>query len=246
MLRSKGVNIKMNDERMKILEMVEQGTITSAQAAELLFALEEVDSDEDRNAEYLAPDARPDTAPHLVEIPDPDGSTGEPQAAARPQTPKHSSPSSPSKNFSKWRNWWYYPLTFGIMVTIFSGWLLFLGNQNEWAGFWMACIWLPLLLGISVILLSWLSHSALWAHVRVNTGQEEWPRRIAISLPLPLRFGAWLFRTFQDKIPGIPDLDDVPLDDLITAILDGVKPDAPIYIEVEEGKGGERVEVYIG
>ena len=243
----------MNDERMKILEMVEQGTITSAQAAELLFALEENNEDEDRNVNYLKPDPSldappPSGVPHLVDIPDPNGGTSETRANEPPRTPKQSSVSSthPSKNFSKWRNWWYYPLTFGILITIFSGWLLFLGNQNEWAGFWMACIWLPLLLGISVILLSWLSHSALWAHVRVNTAQDEWPRRIAISLPLPLRLGAWIFRTFQDKIPGIPDMDDVPLDELITAILDGVKPDAPIYIEIEEGKGGERVEVYIG
>lgn len=232
---------------MRILEMIEQGVISSSQGAELIRALEVT---EDETEEW---DDDPEPLPDPMAVATPEGVSytsptpapaPEPEASKPPRvTPSLVNP-LPSR-FARWRNWWYYPLAFGILVTVLSGWMIFLGTQREWAGFWMACIWLPLLFGLFVIVLSWYSHRSLWMHVRVNTGQEEWPRRIAISLPLPLEFGAWVIRTFKHKIPGIPNLDDVPLDEIITAVRQGVKPEAPIYVQVEEA-GAERVEVYIG
>lgn len=236
----------MTDERLKILEMIEQGTITATQGTELLFALEADDEErvemEKLDAGYPIPESDPTSStppPPVEEFPNPTGEEDKPPRVEPTRS------SQPTPKFARWRRWWSYPLTFGIIVTVFSGWLLYVGNQNAWAGFWMACIWLPLLFGIFVITLAWLSRTSLWVHVRVNTGQDEWPRRIAISLPLPLQLGAWFFRTFQDKIPGIPNMEEIPIDDLITAVQNGVKPESPIYIEVEE-KGAERVEVYIG
>lgn len=233
------------EERMRILEMIEQGVISSTQGADLIRALEV--NEEDETEEWDDPELLPD--PMRVAEPEPvyTSPPPAPEPARTTETPRVTPTpvAPPLTRLARWRNWWVYPLVFGILVTIFSGWLIFLGTQNAWAGFWMACIWLPLLFGIFVITLSWYSHRSLWMHVRVNTGQDEWPRRIAISLPLPLEFGAWVMRTFKHKIPGIPNLDDVPLDELITAIRHGVKPEAPIYVQVEEA-GAERVEVYIG
>lgn len=240
------------EERMRILEMIEQGIISTAQGAELLRAIEmddeEADADEDGVwEESPTPEAFPLPDPEPFAYPSPSARkpTPEPARATEPPrvTPTLVDP-LPSR-FARWRNWWYYPLAIGILVTVFSGWLIFLGTQNAWAGFWMACIWMPLLFGIFVITLSWYSHRSLWMHVRVNTGQDEWPRRVAISMPLPLEFGAWVMRTFKNRIPGIPNMDDVPLDEIITAIRHGVKPEAPIYVQVEEA-GAEKVEVYIG
>jgi hypothetical protein len=235
---------EMADERTKILEMIEQGTITATQGAELLLALK-IDDVEQEEQDMLKTDPLPEPDPPPAISQHPIEEIPAPARAAYIPSQEEPTRSNPAPKFARWRKWWSYPLTFGILLTIFSGWLLYLGNQNAWAGFWMACIWLPLLFGISVITLAWLSRTSLWVHVRVNTGQDEWPRRIAISLPLPLRLGGWFFRTFQDKIPGIPDMEDIPIDDFINAVQDGVKPETPIYIEVKE-KGEERVEVYIG
>jgi len=234
-----------SEERMRILEMIEQGIITTAQGSELIRALETQEDDDDwvENETSLDQESTlPEPASTTYTTSPPADPFQEPGRghAETPRVP------SPDPHLTRWRNWWYLPLSFGILVTILSGWMLYLGTQNEWAGFWMACIWFPLLFGIIVIVLSWLSHSSLWVHVRVNTGQDEWPRRIAISLPLPLQFGAWAMRTFQDRIPGIPNMENVPLDELITAVRKGVKPDAPIYVEVDNGPGQEHVEVYIG
>jgi len=230
----------MNEERMKILDMIERGVITAEEGSELLlvletnFELEEDLAEDESSGEFSLPEL------------DYNSSTPLPPKEESAPPPRSESTQAFSPKFSHWRNWWYYPLAFGVVVTVFSGWLLYVGSQNSWAGFWMACIWLPLLLGIFVITLAWLSHRSLWVHVRVNTGQDEWPRRIAISLPLPLQLGAWFMKIAQDRIPGVPNIKDVPLDEIITAVKNGVKPDEPIFVEVDNGPGQERVEVYIG
>ncbi len=233
------------DEHMRILEMIESGVITAAQGSELLLALQEEEDDRGESAPVKATvqaaRLQPDPAPPSASPPP------MPEPAPRERTVPPSGKRTPLETrFTRWRNWWYFPLSAGILVTILSGWLLYLGTQNEWVGFWMACIWLPLLFGIFLTVVSWYSHSSLWLHVRVNTGQDEWPRRIAISLPLPLRFGAWFMRSFQHRIPGIPNMENVPLDEIITAVRKGVKPEEPIYVEVDNGPGQEKVEVYIG
>lgn len=236
-------------ERMRILEMIEQGVISAAQGAALIRALE---GEEAEKIERTRED--PEPVPLLEPEPVAYASLTPAKPAPEPgkhalepphRATAHTTPAPPPTRFARWRNWWYYPLSFGILVTVLSGWLIYVGTQNTWASFWMACIWLPLWLGIFIIVLSWYSHQALWMHVRVQTGQDEWPRRIAVSLPLPLEFGAWVVRTFRSWIPGLPNLDDIPLDEIITAVRQGVKPESPIYIEVEEA-GAEKVEVYIG
>ncbi len=235
------------DEHMRILEMIESGVITAAQGSELLLALQE-EGDEEPTGFIPATPERLHTESVVSEAASsfsPPPPQPEPAPRARAATP--SATRTPLETrFARWRNWWYFPLSAGIFVTVLSGWFLYLGTQNEWAGFWMACIWLPLLFGMFLTVLSWYSHSSLWVHVRVNTGQDEWPRRIAISLPLPLRLGAWFMRTFQHRIPGIPNMENVPLDEIITAVRKGVKPEEPIYVEVDNGPGQEKVEVYIG
>ena len=75
------------------------------------------------------------------------------------------------------------------------------------------------------------------------TGEKEWPRNIALSFPLPIRLTAWFLRTFG---PHIPQLKDTGVDELILALGDSASPGNPLLVNVNEGEGGEQVEVYIG
>jgi len=137
-----------------------------------------------------------------------------------------------------------YPMGGGILITVLSGWVLLWGTQRGWAGFWIfVCSWLPLLAGTTIIVLAWMSRRARWLHVRVQQGGEAWPKTIALSFPLPLRFSAWVLRSFGHFIPH---LDATGLDEVILALGESTTPDAPLYVDVLEGKGGERVQVYIG
>lgn len=130
----------------------------------------------------------------------------------------------------------------GIAVTVISGVLMFFAWQSGGFGFWFACSWFPFLLGVGIMALAWGSRTARWLHVRVYQQPGEWPQKIAISLPLPLRLTAWFFRTFGRYIPN---MEHTNIDEIIMA-LEHTSADAPIYVEVNEGDDGERVEVFIG
>jgi hypothetical protein len=81
-------------------------------------------------------------------------------------------------------------------------------------------------------------------HVRVHQEPGEWPQTIAISLPIPIRFTAWLLRIAKPYIHN-HGIERANLDELILA-LEKTSPDQPFYVKVDEGDSGEKVEVFIG
>ncbi len=196
----------MNEaERLQILEMIEKGVITASEGVRLLNSLEgELDETE---------------IPFVAEASS--TSTGQPETTPEPgvfeQEPvSKTKSSSPSKEFDsrikKWRSWWWIPLSVGLGITVISGLLMFLAYQGNGFGFWFACLWFPLLFGIIIIILSAASRTARWMHVRIHQEPGEWPQTIAISMPLPIRFAAWIMRIFKPHIHG---MDNANLDQMI-------------------------------
>ena len=76
-------------------------------------------------------------------------------------------------------------------------------------------------------------------HVRV-TGKEN----IVISLPLPLKLTAWVFKIAK---PFVPQFKDTGVDEVIMSLGDTLGKDGqPIYVDVNDEEEGEHVQVYIG
>jgi len=103
--------------------------------------------------------------------------------------------------------------------------------------------WIPFLIGVGVLVLGWNSRNGPWLHLRIQQKPGEKPRRIFISLPLPIRFIAWSLRTFGNLIPG---LDATGLDEIILALGESSRAETPLFINVNEGDNGEQVKIYIG
>ncbi|MGD2058988.1 MAG: hypothetical protein PVF85_11845 [Anaerolineales bacterium] len=137
----------------------------------------------------------------------------------------------------KWWAWWLVPFSLG-MAAAAAGYGL-----SQLGGAWWICAGPLLVIGTLVMLVAVLTSQSPWVHVRVYTGQDSWPRRIAISLPLPLRLTAQLLRWFSPRIKG---LDRTMVDELIIALEGNLTSEGPITIEVDEGESGERVEVFLG
>jgi hypothetical protein len=151
----------------------------------------------------------------------------------RAQSVKSAVPKTPRR----WRAWWLIPFSIGIGLTVAGAGVATLGG-------WYWLLAAPLLLvGIPLFTLAAATSNSPWVHVRVDTGQESWPRRIAISLPIPIRLTAWIMRTFAPKIDGF---EETGIDELLIALDEGLLSDSPIFVEVYEGEGGEKVEVYLG
>ena len=144
-----------------------------------------------------------------------------------------------------WRRWWLVPMWAGIGVLLVGAVLMFAAYQAGGFGFWFGCAALPFAVGVLIMALAAGSRSARWLHVRVRTNQKanDWPHNIALSFPLPIRLTAWLLRLAG---PFIPQLKDHGLDELILALAETTSSEAPLYVDVDEGEGGERVQVYIG
>ena len=138
---------------------------------------------------------------------------------------------------NRWSGWWLIPFAVTLIV-IAAG--IAIGQQGGW---WWLLAGPLLLVGGVVLILLLASIGSPWVHIRVHTGQDSWPRRIAISLPLPLRVSAWGLRMFGVYIPG---LEHTSLDELLLALDEGFSTGEPIQIDIDEGESGERVQIYLG
>ena len=219
-------------ERKLILQMIASGKITAEEGLGLINALMEDEYPTlESQAEIPAPQGQ-QPGPSAPDAQEPEVIPG-PSAAQRAALPPDA---------QKWRSWWIYPFGLGVGVVILGGWLMFWVQQNYGAGFWFLCSWLPFMLGVAVMALAWESRTSHWMHLRVRQEEGEWPRNIAISMPLPLGLASWFFHTFGDKIPGIEQVD---MEELIRSVDRNTSPENPVYIEVEEDEHGEQVEIYI-
>jgi hypothetical protein len=141
-----------------------------------------------------------------------------------------------------WRRWWRLPLLAGGMVTVMGTLLMIGAFEAGGVGFWFVCAGLVFLGGLSLAGLALAGRSVRWLHVRVRTG-SGWPGTIALSLPLPLRTTGWALRALSRWVPRLAEQG---WDEMILAAARHTSADNPLYVEVDEGAGGAKVQVLIG
>ena len=135
------------------------------------------------------------------------------------------------------------PLGVGILLTVLAAYWMFVLTQNANYGFWFFCAWFPLLLGLLLLALSAGGFNSRWLYVDVRQEPGEWPERITFGFPIPFGLANWGLRNFGHYASN---LDREKIDSLIS-ILDASKSiNEPLIVNVDEGEGGEQVQVYIG
>jgi hypothetical protein len=235
------------DERRLILGMIESGKISATEGLELLKALGEdqpLESGEVVSEDSPLPPGQETLedrgSEEGAEIPDPFAADEDQSLTGEVLDPvKTSLP----PDVDQWRRWWRIPMWVGVGITTLGGLLLFWAQQTYGIGFLFFCAWVPLLLGVLLIVLGWQSRTSRWLHVRIRQQPGEWPQKIAFSFPIPVRMTAWFFRNFRGTIPG---MDNIAMDELLVALDQSASPENPLYVEVEDDEDGERVEIYIG
>ena len=135
------------------------------------------------------------------------------------------------------------PLGIGIVMTVLASYWMFALTQNANYGFWFFCAWFPLLLGILLVALSAGGVHSRWVYVDVHQAQEEWPRRITLGLPIPFGLVSWGLRNFGHYAR---DINQVQMDAILEALDASKTLNEPLIVNVDEGDGGDRVQVYIG
>lgn len=239
-----------DSERTKILEMIESGTITADEGLTLLKALGEsaepeiYDLDEDgvlpspvSGRTYSQFDVELDEQDSIPESGGAEAFEGEVEVL-----PEGAPPPDPGE-IQRWKRWWVIPLWVGAGITVVGGLLMYWAFSTSGYGFWFACAWFPFLLGVALLAFAWGSRTAPWIHVRVRQAPGEKPQKIAISFPIPIRLTTWGLKTFGHHIPH---MENTSLDDVILALKDVARDETPLFVDVDEGEDGERVQVFIG
>jgi len=204
------------DERLEILEMIQRGTISSEEGLKLIEAIGETLEDDSPTSSF---EEAEDFLP-LQPVPEFEG-----------------------EDFNKWRAWWTIPFWLGVGITTLGGALMYWGWSAYEFGLGFFLAWIPFLIGIGIMVLGWNSKTGPWIHIRVNQKPGDQPERIAISLPLPIRFFAWTIRVFGRFIHG---LETTGIDEVILALEKTSPDDPPLSIDVSDDDDGNQVKVFIG
>jgi len=249
-----------DSERTKILEMIEDETITAEDGLSLLNALDAAGE----SGQYIDPGVHDGSEhqhiSHGIDSMDSEEDEG-PLPLTGDQTisgdedeivdqiegdgeviPTETAPPD-NEELQKWKRWWVIPLWVGAGVTVIGGLLMYWAFRANGYGFWFACTWFPFLLGVVLLAFAWNSRTAPWIHVRVHQAPGKNPKKIAISFPIPVRLTVWGLRIFGHYIP---QLEGTSLDEVILALKDVAKDGTPLFIDVDDNEDGERVQVFIG
>jgi hypothetical protein len=205
----------------KILDMVQEGQITAEEGLRLINAIgsrDKLSKAQDQGPELDAVSQNEDNDAHPPQIPEEE-----------------------KQRMNRLKRWWVLPFGIGLLITILGVIWMYTGYlaQGFGWGFWLA--WIPFLLGILIVAVSFHTSRSVWLHVRIRQSPGETPQRISISLPIPILLTRWFINAFGNRIPG---LRDQPLDNY-SEILENLSPEAPFYVHVNEDDG-EEVEVFIG
>lgn len=148
------------------------------------------------------------------------------------------------RRFAKRERWWVVPYTFSVVLTVISAIWLFEGWQagRFSFGFWIS--WIPFLLGVSGMALSWQSRVLRWIHIRIKNNGAKTPHQFSFSFPLPSRLIKWVTGNFGFAFP--PEVRGVDLDELLDVLDSSVSDESPIYIWFNDDKEDQQVEVWVG
>jgi hypothetical protein len=205
-----------SEERKQILKMLEEGKISAEEAARLMRALDD------------------DAAQAEVEIIETQAGSG----YARTDAPEFDEIKARARRFA------LIPLWVGILVTVFSAWIIYSIQQSAGTNFWFYCMILPLMLGVLLIALGSGGRSSRWLYINVDRRDAkpgDGPRHITLGFPMPSGLIAWIFRNFGHNIHG---MSKGKADGIIQMMNAMDESDEPLMINVDDDDA--RVQLFIG
>lgn len=207
-----------DQSKLEILKKVEDGTLSVEEGSQLLGILDS---------------AAAEPEPVLAE-----------KVPQKPEEDVQQDVAVTAKVSGCWKAAWSMVVWLGAGLTALAGYWMYVGYERSgygW-GFWLS--WIPLLLGVAITVLGVALMQGTWLNVRIKSDKEKGtPTNLNISMPLPLKFASWVFRNFNQYMPG--DVRDKHIGEMLDEMERSVGKGEPFHIQVDD-EDGEHVEVTIG
>jgi hypothetical protein len=207
------MKMTLDENKLEILRKVENGTLSVEEGSDLIGMLE-----------------RTKPAPDL-------------------QQPSTVTPEEPSDRLQKheasgcWKAAWSMFLVGGAILSGFSAYWIFQGYQNHglsW-GFWLS--WIPMIIGIALMIFGWALMESPWMNVSIHSKKEGRNFTFIFSVPVPFNIARWVMEKFGQYMP-----DEVKSQEILN-ILDqaeaSIKKGEPFQVQVDDDKDGSKVDISI-
>ncbi len=142
-----------------------------------------------------------------------------------------------------WKAAWSIFLLGGAVLTAFSAFWIYQGYRNNgfsW-GFWFS--WIPLILGVLLMLFGWTLMESPWMHVQIHSKESSKPSAFVFSMPLPLNLARWVMRTFGHYMPE--EVREKGILDMLDQTEAAIKQGEPFEVQVDDDKDGSKVDIFI-
>lgn len=168
-------------QRMEILQKLERGEITPAQAEQMLTGMLDI-----------PPAAAPSRMSILEQVENGTLSADEATQALMGQAarvdsrgPEAEAEESFSFDEVAPKKIWKVFLVLGLLVTVASTvWMNFI-LQRSGMNFWFYCTWLPFASGILIIALAWMARNSTWVQLDLRSNSPG--KHLYLTLPVPVK-----------------------------------------------------------
>lgn len=142
-----------------------------------------------------------------------------------------------------WKAAWSMFLVGGAILAGFSAYWIFQGYSNNgfgW-GFWLS--WIPMLIGIGLMIFGWALMESPWMHVRIHSKEEGKKYSFVFSMPVPFNMARWVMEKFGQYMPEEAKSQEI-LNVLDQAEI-SIKNGEPFQVQVDDEKDGTKVDIFI-
>ena len=143
-----------------------------------------------------------------------------------------------------WKAAWSMILVGGAVLAGFSAYWMYQGYQNKgfgW-GFWLS--WIPMFIGVVLMIFGWALMESPWMHVNVRSKEQSHTSVIVFSMPVPFNVFRWVMQNFGHFMPEKVQAQDIL--EMIDQAEASIKRGEPFHVQVDDEKDGSKVDISIG
>ncbi|MEX1143379.1 MAG: hypothetical protein WEC16_00940 [Anaerolineales bacterium] len=139
-------------------------------------------------------------------------------------------------------NWWLIPVGLGTVFALLAGLWMRADLLDGRFGLAFLCAWVPMAIGVGLLLLGWFARRGPWANVNIRSHRAGGRVRFDLDLPVPIGVAGSALHFVGDRVPA---LGTESVDRLLQALEQAGKDGEPIEIHANSDDEEDSVDITI-